>query len=479
MPLETAMDSTPATQKALAAALRHAVAYLDGLAQAPVGATRSLEELRGTLHKPLPRQGLPAERVVDELVSDVAGGLLGCAGGRFFAWVIGGSLPSALAADWLTSAWDQNAALYACSPAEAVIEEVCGAWLKELLGLPASASFALTTGCQMAHFTCLAAARNAVLARQGWDVERRGLAGAPPIRVFSNSQRHGSIERALRFLGLGSDCVRDLAVDGQGRLLPAALEEGLAGADGPAILLLCAGDINIGAYDRFRDLVPIARAHGAWVHVDGAFGLWANASPALRHLLDGVEDADSWATDGHKWLNVPYDSGFAFVADQAGHRASMSMRASYMVHAEEARDPFDWNPEWSRRGRGVATYAAIRELGRTGVADLVDRCCRHARALVAGMGALEGAEVMWEPMLNQGLLRFPDPAPGATETDHDAHTDAVIARIVATGKVFVGGTTWRGRRCMRISVCNWRTTEEDVAVAVEAVRSVLSAPAAG
>jgi len=463
----------------LEAALGHAVDYLGSLEAGPVCATTGLEQLRERLAWPLADRGVDPVRVIDDLVKGVEGGLLGSAGGRFFAWVIGGSLPSALAADWLTSTWDQNAALFACSPAEAVIEEACGAWLKDLLGLPATASFALTTGCQMAHFTCLAAARNAVLARAGHDVEQDGLQGAPAIRVYSNSQRHGSIERALRHLGLGRGCVRDLPVDGLGRLEPEALRAALAQAKGPAIVLLCAGDINIGAFDRFREVIPIARAAGAWVHVDGAFGLWAAASPALRHLLDGAELADSWATDGHKWLNVPYDSGFAFVADQAGHRASMSMRASYMVHAEEARDPFDWNPEWSRRGRGVATYAAIRELGRTGVADLVDRCCRHARALVAGMGALEGAEVMWEPMLNQGLLRFPDPAPGATETDHDAHTDAVIARIVATGKVFVGGTTWRGRRCMRISVCNWRTTEEDVAVAVEAVRSVLSAPAAG
>ena len=468
------MDNLTTTRPALEAALRHALDYLKSLEEGPVCATRSLEELRERIHKVLPEGGLAPERVIDELVADVAGGLLGSAGGRFFAWVIGGSLPAALAADWLTSTWDQNAALFACSPAEAVLEEACGAWLKDLLGLPPDASFALTTGCQMAHSTCLAAARHAVLARAGWDVEQDGLAGAPAIRVYSNSQRHGSIERTLRFLGLGTRSVRDLPVDAQGRLEPEALEAALAEHRGaPAIVLLCAGDINIGAYDRFRELIPIARAHGAWVHVDGAFGLWANASPSLRHLLEGVAEADSWATDGHKWLNVPYDSGYAFVADRSAHRGSMSMRASYMVHAQEARDPFDWNPEWSRRGRGVASYAAIRELGRTGIAELVDRCCRHARSLVAGMGALPGAEVMWEPVINQGLLRFPDPAPGASDTDHDAHTDRVIAAIVSTGKTFVGGTTWRGRRCMRISVCNWQTSDADVAVAVAAVRSAL------
>lgn len=469
------MERANPDQPALEAALRHSVAYLRSLETAPVGATRTLEELRERLAGPLPPGGTGPEQVIDDLAAGVEGGLLGSAGGRFFAWVIGGSVPSALAADWLTSAWDQNAALYACSPAEAVIEEVCGAWLKELLGLPPDASFALTTGCQMAHFTCLAAARNAVLSARGWDVERLGLAGAPPIRVFCNSHSHGSIDRVLRFLGLGTGCARNLEVNDRGQVEPAALERALASCPDPAILLLCAGDINMGAFDRFRELIPIARAFGAWVHVDGAFGLWANASPLHRHLLEGVEGADSWATDGHKWLNVPYDSGYAFVAAGAAHRASMSMRASYLTHAEEARDPFDWNPEWSRRGRGVATYAAIRELGRDGVAALVDRCCRHARALVAEMGALEGAEVMWEPVINQGLLRFPDPRPGATQEDHDAHTDRVIAEIVGTGKVFVGGTTWRGRRCMRISVCNWRTTEADVAVAVAAVRDVLAA----
>jgi glutamate/tyrosine decarboxylase-like PLP-dependent enzyme len=462
-------------QPVLERSLHHALSYLSSLADGQVSASATLEELRGRLAKPLGETGTEPSRVIDELAADVEGGLLGCAGGRFYAWVIGGSLPAALGADWLTAAWDQNAALYACSPAEAVIEEVCGTWLKELLRLPETASFALTTGCQMAHFTCLAAARNAVLARRGWDVERKGLPGAPRIHVLSNSQRHGSIERVMRFLGLGSDCVIDLAVDEQGRLQPEALEAALRTIPGePAIVLLCAGDINIGAYDRFDAIIPIAHAHGAWVHVDGAFGLWANASERFRHLLQGVEAADSWATDGHKWLNVPYDSGYAFVADSSAHRASMSLRASYLVHAEEARDQFDWNPEWSRRGRGVATYAALRQLGRRGIAELVERCCRHAHALVTRIGALEGAEMMWEPRINQGLLRFPDPRPGATETDHDTHTDRVIEKIVKTGRVFVGGTTWRGRRCMRISVCNWQTSEADVDTAVATVGDVLS-----
>ena len=470
------MVSPTSYAPALERGLHHALDYLRGLDDGPVSARASLAELRARLGRPLEADGIDPTQVIDALVADVEGGLLGSAGGRFFAWAIGGSLPAALAADWLTSTWDQNAALLACSPAEAVIEEVCGAWLKDLLRLPDSASFALTTGCQMAHFTCLAAARHALLAKHGWDVERQGLFGAPRIHVFSGSERHGSIERVLRGLGLGSACVTDLAVDDRGRLRPAVLESALATVSGePAIVLLGAGDLNIGAFDPFEELIPIAHRHGAWAHVDGAFGLWVNASEALRPLLAGVEGADSWATDGHKWLNVPYDSGYAFVADPAPHRASMSLRANYLTHATEARDPFDWNPEWSRRGRGVTTYAALRELGRRGVADLVERCCRHASALVAGLGALPGVEVLWAPNINQGLVHFPDPAAGATAADHDAHTDRIIARIVDDGRAFFGGTTWRGRRCMRVSVLNWRTCNSDVETAVAAVKDALEA----
>ncbi len=470
----TANDAAAPYRPALERALGHALAHLHGLDQNPVAATASLAELRGRFARPLPEEGTDAARVIDELVADAAGGILGSAGGRFFGWVIGGAVPAALAADWLTAVWDQNAALYACGPAEAVLEEACGAWLKELLGLPADAGFALVTGCQAAHVTGLAAARHALLARRGWDVERDGLGGAPPIRILTGGERHGSIERAVRLLGLGSACVVDLPTDTDGRLradtLAAALD---ARGDGPTIVLLQAGDLNIGAYDPFAALIPLAHAREAWVHVDGAFGLWAAASPDHRHLLAGVAGADSWATDGHKWLNVPYDCGYAFVADAVAHRAALSHRASYLTHDEEARDQIDWNPEWSRRGRGVATYAALRQLGRAGVADLVARSCRHAATLVRGIGALDGAELVWAPQVNQGLVRFLDPRPGATDADHDRRTDATIAAILASGEAFFGGTTWRGRRCMRISVCNWQTSESDVARAVAAVRRAI------
>jgi glutamate/tyrosine decarboxylase-like PLP-dependent enzyme len=454
--------------------LGHALEHLENLEHTSVAATATLAGLRQRLVRPLTEAGLDPAQVIDDLVADVQGGLLGSAGGRFFGWVIGGSVPAALAADWLTSAWDQNAAMYACGPAEAVIEEVCGQWLKELLRLPATASFALVTGCQMAHVTGLAAARNALLSRRGWDVERQGLAGAPRIRILSTHERHGTVERAVRLLGLGSECVIDLPADAEGRLRAEVLLPALQAQAGQlTIVLLQAGDLNIGAYDPFAELIPLAHAHGAWVHVDGAFGLWAAASPTYRHLLQGVEQADSWATDGHKWLNVPYDCGYAFVADAQSHRASWSHRASYLTHAEEARDQIDWNPEWSRRGRGVATYAALRQLGRAGVADLVERTCRHARALVTCIGQLPGAEMVWEPQINQGLVRYLDLKPGATEADHDRRTDAVIGAILATGEAFFGGTTWRGKRCMRVSVCNWQTSDSDVERAVMAVKEVL------
>ncbi|HEX5548556.1 MAG TPA: aminotransferase class V-fold PLP-dependent enzyme [Ktedonobacterales bacterium] len=454
--------------------LTHALTYLEHLDDTPVGPTASLAELRQRLGGRLPQAGIEAAQVIDELVADAAGGIVGSASGRFFGWVIGGSLPAALAADWLTAAWDQNAARYTGGAAVAVIEEVCGVWLKEILGLPAAASFALVTGSQMAHVTCLAAARQALLARRGWDAERDGLTGAPRFRVLTSAQHHGSLERAIRLLGFGTRSLLELPADGQGRLLPATLSQALAEQpDCPTIVVLQAGDLNIGAFDPFAELIPLAHRFNAWVHVDGAFGLWAQASPSYRHVLAGVDQADSWVTDGHKWLNVPYDCGYAFVADAAAHRGAMAQQASYVVHTAGVRDPSDWNPEWSRRGRGVATYAALRQLGRDGVADLVDRCCRHARTLVTRIGRLPGAEVVWEPQINQGLVRFLDGRPDATETQHDQRTDAVIAGIAATGEAFFSGTTWRGRRCMRVSVCNWQTSEHDVARAVAAVANVL------
>ena len=461
-------------RKALETSFQSALRYVKSLDQAGIAPTIDVATLRGRLKKPLTKEGIPPETVIEELVRDVDGGIMGSAGGRFFGWVIGGSVPAALAADWLASAWDQNAGIFASAPAAALVEEVAGGWLKEILGLPQEASFAFVTGCQMAHATCLAAARHGLLARRGWDVERRGLFGAPRIRIITSDHRHGTFERAVRLLGLGLSQITLLDSDAHGALRAEDLKKALKeDPEAPTIVLLQAGDVNTGAYDSFETLIPIAKNYHAWVHVDGAFGLWAAASPRYRHLVKGVDAADSWATDAHKWLNVPYDCGCAFVRDGEAHSASMSHRESYLIQAADARDQMDWNPEWSRRARGFPTYAALRQLGRDGVTALVDDCCRHAHALVTKIGELPGAEVVSVPVINQGLVRFWDPRPGAAEQDHARRTDEVIAAVNASGEAFFGGTTWRGRRAMRVSVSGWQTTDADVARVVNSVAQAL------
>ncbi|CCH29658.1 aminotransferase class V-fold PLP-dependent enzyme [Actinosynnema sp. NPDC047251] len=450
----------------------HAADFLAGLDARPLAPTAGLDELRAALGRALPEDGLADAEVIEDLVRDTAPGLLGSTGGRFFGWVVGGSLPAALAADWLTTAWDQNAALHASGPAVAVVEEVTGAWLKELLGLPGEASFGFTTGAQLAHVTALAAARHQLLAGRGWDVERRGLAGAPAVRVLTSGRQHASIERAVRLLGLGTDHLRAVGSDADGRIDVAGLARDLT--DAPTVVCLQAGEINTGLFDPFAEACALAAARGAWVHVDGAFGLWAAASERLRHLVAGVERADSWTVDGHKWLNVPFDSGFVFVRHPDAHRAAVSTRASYLVHAGDtaeatARDQLDWTPEWSRRARAVPVYAAIRALGRNGIAELVDGCVEHTHRLVDGIAGLPGVEVLARPVINQGLVRFL-----AEDGDHDARTDAVIERVQRGGAAWFGGTTWNGARAMRISVVNWRTDDRAVDRAIAAVHAALT-----
>ncbi|MCI0411391.1 aminotransferase class V-fold PLP-dependent enzyme [bacterium] len=455
-------------------AFKHATSHLKNMETARVSASVELEELRRRLRHELQPGGIPANVVLNDLIADVSGGLLTSGGGRFFGWVIGGCLPVALAADWITSAWDQNGAIHATSPAVGVVEEVAGDWLKEILALPKTASFAFVTGCQMAHFTCLAAARHKVLARVGWDVERNGLIGAPVVRIFGSDQRHGSVERAVRFLGFGTDNITTVPCDQQGQLIHGALEELLSKQpDLPAIVLLQAGELNTGSFDHFAEIIPVAHKYNAWVHVDGAFGLWAAVSSELNHLLKGADQADSWATDGHKWLNVPFECGYAFVADAASHRAAMSYSASYFIHESGARDEMDWNPEWSRRARAFATYAVIRHLGKSGIAELVEQNCRQARRLVQSIANLPGVELVSEPIINQGLVRFLDPKPSATEEDHDTRTDKVIRTIIKNGEAFFGGTKWNGKRCMRVSVCSWQTDDNDIERVVRAVQNAL------
>jgi glutamate/tyrosine decarboxylase-like PLP-dependent enzyme len=453
----------------LARAEAHAAAFLDGLPDRTVGATIGADELRRRLGGELPATPTDPVAVIDGLVRDVEDGIVGSTSGRFFGFVIGGALPVALAADWLTSTWDQNGASYACSPAAAVAEEVCGAWLKTLLGLPQAASFAFVTGCQMAHATALAAARHKLLQDRGVDVERSGLAGAPQLRVLTSENRHESIIRAARLLGIGTDAIELLPCDELGAISLAALAAALEqSGDSPTIVCLQAGDLNTGAFDPFERACALAHAARAWVHVDGAFGLWAATSPRYRHLVAGVELADSWATDGHKWLNLPFDTGFVFVADPAAHSAVFAQPTSYAIPAEGVREPKDWNPEWSRRARGFVVYAALRALGRSGVAEMVERCCGLATRLVDDLATLPGVEVLARPRINQGLVRFL-----AANGQHDRRTDRIIEAIQESGTAWFGGTTWRGKRAMRISVCNWRTTESDVGQTVAAVRKVL------
>jgi len=448
--------------------------YIDSFDRHSVSVEPDPGVLRAKLTKELTADGVPGLQVIDELARDAEEGLLHSAGGRFFGWVIGGGLPVSIAADWLTSAWDQNAAAYSCSPSAAIIEDVVGAWLKDILRLPEGASFALVTGCQMAHITALAAARHRILADRGWSVERQGLAGCPRIRVLVG-EHHETLLRALRHLGIGTDAVVQVAQKDDGTVDVSAMRAALeADADAPTIVALAAGDLNRGAFDPFGEVCDLAHAHGAWVHVDGAFGLWVAASDRLRHLVAGIEKADSWATDAHKWLNVPYDSGLAFVADPESHKAAMTIPVAYKVEVENVRDQFEWGPEWSRRARGIPLYAALRSLGRNGVAGIIERCCDLTLELVDGLAALPGVEALTAPIINQGLVRFLDRGDGAGGAlDHDARTDQVIARINASGEAWFGPTTWNGMRVMRISVCNFRTSKDDITRTIAAVREAL------
>ncbi len=453
------------------------MAYIERLDEAHVDAQVDAAELRRRFATPLPVQGMDPVDVIDELVANVEGGLTASTGGRFFGWVIGGSLPAAMAADWLTSTWDQVPGIYRVSPAGSVVEEVCGAWLKELLNLPAEASFGIVTGCQMAHVTALAAARNSLLQRQGWDVEKQGLFGAPRLRVLTSAHRHGTIDRALRMLGVGIDCIVEMPLDAAGQIRADALEENLAAhAEVPAILLLQAGNVNTGVFDKFAEVIPIARKFNAWVHVDGAFGLWAQTSPDYKHLTRGMEMADSWATDGHKWLNVPYDCGYAFVRDSEAHRRTFGHKAHYLGQTEDNREAIDWAPEHSRRARGFATYAAIKSLGSTGIGEMITRHCRQAALLFDLVKGLPNVEIIQYPIINQGILRFLDPTPGATDADHDRRTDAVMDAISASGEALFTGTLWNDQRCMRVSVSSWRTTDEDIRRAARAIAAATLPP---
>jgi glutamate/tyrosine decarboxylase-like PLP-dependent enzyme len=403
---------------------------------------------------------------LDQLISGAEPGIITSTGPRYFGFVTGGALDSATAVDIIATGWDQSAFNSTMSPAAAVVEEVIAGWIKDLLCLPHHASFGLVTGAQGANTVALAAARHDVLAKASWDVERNGLAGAPRVRVLASEERHATIDRALRLLGMGTNCVVEIPAGPNGVIDVDALRTALDGGKNPTIVCLQAGNVNTGGCDNLRAACELTRAHGAWAHVDGAFGLWAAANPATRNLVDGIELADSWGLDGHKWLNVPYDSGYVFCAHPAAHRASMSFTATYLAGPGDdkaIRAPSDYVPESSRRARGFATWAALKELGSDGVASLVERCCSHARRFAKRLSSINGVTIGNDVVLNQVLAHF----------GTDDRTRRVIDYVQTEGTCWMGGTTWRGRHYMRISVSNWSTTEGDVDRSVEAIAGVL------
>jgi glutamate/tyrosine decarboxylase-like PLP-dependent enzyme len=444
------------TRALLEETARLAASYRESLSERPVRSLLDPDELRRQLAAQLTQAGESTTEVIGALARVGAAGTVASAGPRYFGFVIGGSTPAALAADWLASAWDQNGGLYATSPLVAAIEEVTAAWLRELAGLPASMSVGFVTGCQMASFTGLAAARHRVLRDAGWDVEAEGLFGAPAIDVLVGDEAHYTIVMALRLLGLGGGRLRRVPADRQGRMRADALAQMLASVDGPCIVCAQAGNVNSGAFDPLEEIASLTHARGGWLHVDGAFGLWAAAAPPRAHLVRGVSQADSIATDGHKWLNVPYDCGVVFCADEAAHRSAMSLAAPsqaapYLATSTRLRDPHEFVPEESRRARAVPLYAALRALGRDGLAELVERNCRQARRFATGLAAA-GHEVLNEVVLNQVVVAFGDPE----------RTRRVVAALQEDGTCWCGTTVWQGRTAMRISVSNWSTTEADV-----------------
>jgi glutamate/tyrosine decarboxylase-like PLP-dependent enzyme len=448
---------------ALDRAAAHARSWLTTLPDRPVPFQADADAIRARLGESLPEDPADPAEVVDTLAGAVEPGLLAIPSGRFYGWVMGGTLPAALAADWLTSAWDQNTGMRIATPGTAAVEEVAGAWLLDLLGLPPGSDVGFTTGATMANFTGLAAARHHLLDRVGWDDRTLGLTGAPRIRVLAGAERHESLLIALRYLGLGAPMV--IPVDEQGRVRAEEMRTRLLDDAGPTIVCLQAGNLHSGAFDAIAEITAIAHEHAAWVHVDGAFGLWAAASPRLRSLVTGLETADSWATDAHKTLNVPYDCGVSVVAYPEAVRAAMGVRGAYLLRHATEPDPFDTVPEMSRRARGVPVWAALRSLGRSGVAALVDRLVGNAQALAAGISQIDGTEVLNDVVYTQVCVSF-----GA-----DSRTEAVARELIADGAVWMSGSRWRDRAVLRISVSNWSTDDQDVATSLDAVRRAVAA----
>jgi len=448
---------------ALTRAYELSTGFLDTLQDRPVWPRATYEEMLQALGGPLPVAGNDPVVVLEDLAARADPGIAGTAGGRFFGFVVGGELPAALGADWLTAVWDQNAGLNSLAPAAAAAETVAGRWIIDALGLPAGTGVGLVTGAMMANYTCLLAARSAVLARHGWDVAQRGLFEAPRVRVVVGRDRHDTIDRAVRFLGIGQDAVREVSTDSQGRIQPAALAAALEADVAPAIVCLQAGEVHTGAFDPFPAAMKIAHSHQAWVHVDGAFGLWAAASPGRRHLTDGMASADSWATDAHKTLNVPYDCGVALVADPVALVSVFGVVTDYLIGG--AGDPTERVPEFSRRARGFPVWAALQSLGREGLAALVDQLCARAAQMASGLARIPGVEVVNEVVFTQVMTAFGD----------DARTSEAGRRLLADGDAVFTPATWHGRGVQRCSVSSWATTVADVDRTLEAVRRVAAA----
>lgn len=456
-------DGDDGYARTLSAAAGHAGDWLRSLPDRPVGPRLPARDLAAAFGGPLPASGMAAEDVVDLLARTAEPGLMAMPSGRFFGWVIGGTLPAALAADWMVSAWDQNTSMRYATPAAAAIEEAAGNWLLELLGLPPESDVGFVTGATMANFTSLLAARWRLLTNAGWDAEANGLAGGPRIRCVVGQERHASVDLALRYVGLGTPAV--VPSDRQGRIIPAELDRVLGEGTGPLLVCLQAGNLHSGAFDPFSEAISVARKHNAWVHVDGAFGLWAAAVPELSALTEGLALADSWATDAHKSLNVPYDCGIAVVKDATALRTAMGVSTSYLIQdVDGSADPFDKVPELSRRARGVPVWAALKSLGKEGVAEQIRRLANRAAQLAERLSAVGGVEVLNDVDYTQVSLAFGD----------DATTRAVTARVIADGHVWMSGSRWQGKDILRISVSNWSTSDEDVKVAVEAIESAVA-----
>jgi glutamate/tyrosine decarboxylase-like PLP-dependent enzyme len=448
---------------AMMRAAQAAIDYRRRIATAETTPAASYAEILPAFDAPVPEQGGEADAIIAELIERATPGIRASTGPRFYGWVIGSSHPTGVAADWLAAAWGQNAGNILAAPAASAVEAVAARWLLDLLGLPAEASVGFVTGATVANFVCLAAARSEVLRRAGWDVEGDGMFGAPPIEVLIGADAHATVFSGLKYLGLGARRVTTVATDDAGRMLPGAFETALKAASGPIIAIAQAGQINSGVSDPFAAIAPMAREAGAWLHVDGAFGLWAQASPRYAHLTQRVELADSWATDGHKWLQTPYDSGFAIVRDAEAHRRAMAISASYLPPAEGAeRDPSAYVPELSRRARGFAAWVMIRQLGRAGIAEMVDRCCRIASRIADRVADEPGIALVLATELNQVMFRF---------GDSDAATIAAVQRVQDDGIAWIGGAQWRGQWVMRLSVSSSATTEADADITSAAIVS--------